>query len=311
MLRELRAADIPQLLPLLDEHFPEEQRLLGWRPAVFERIVRELYRWHVRFLLGLLSVVGRPVYRFYVLDAQGQIAATTLLTYQARAGFVSMVMVDTPFRRRGYARQLLEAATVETRRRHRPYLVLEVLVSNAPARQLYDSAGFRPLQRKEYWVREPSAGGPPPLAGSSELRDLRRADRAPVLALAAAALPPAVAEVLPAEPGQMFMTRSVVAGLGAESKTWVAPREGAPSGFIRATVSEAMEAGHLSCPILASSLPDATADQLVAAACAWIGSGGPRRILAEVPVEDHRAREVLSRAGFRVAFALDTLVRTL
>ncbi|MCI4335834.1 MAG: GNAT family N-acetyltransferase [Thermoplasmata archaeon] len=312
MLRDFQARDIPQLLPLLEQHFPDEQRLLGWRPEVFDRVVGGLYRWPVRFVIGFLALVGKPVYRCFVMEVDGRLAATTLLTYRRRAGFVSAVMVDTPFRRRGYARALLEAAARETRRRHRPYLALDVLVTNTPARHLYDETGFEPLARHEFWVREPNAvvGRTVP-ASPSEVRPLRRSDQGVLVALAERIVPEPVREVLPIDPSEMFVSRSIVAGLGSASETWVAPRDGLAGGFVRATISEAMESAHLTCPLLAPRLADAAADQLVAAAIAWVSNQGPRRILTEVAVDNLRAREVLTRAGFHVAFALDTLVRKL
>lgn len=311
MLRDLRARDIPQLFPLLDRHFPEEQRLLGWRPTVFNDVIRDLYRWHIQLVVRLAAAFGRPIYRCFVVEVDDHLAATTLLTYAPRAGYVSTVMVDDPYRRRGLARQLLEAAAAETRRRDRRYLVLDVLESNAPARRLYETAGFRLLRRQEYRSLEygPADGVPGP--ASEVVRGWQRADRKPIVALAQQSVPPDVAEVLPVDTAQLFVRRAIVAGLRSEAELWVAPQAPPPLGFVRATTSEVMESANLTCPILAPSLDDRLADQLIATAVAWTKGRGARRMLCEVPDTNARARAVLARAGFTVPFATLTLVRDL
>lgn len=311
MLRDLRATDIPQLFPLLDRHFPEEQRLLGWRPAVFNDVLCDLYRWHIQLVVRLTAAFGRPIYRCYVVEVDGHLAATTLLTYAPRAGYVSTVMVDDPYRRRGFARRLLEAAATETRRRHRRYLVLDVLESNAPARRLYETAGFRLLRRQEYRSLEYAPSRPVPAPPADGVRPLRRADRGPIAALAGQGVPAAVAEVLPVDTAQLFVRRAVVAGLRSEAELWVAPHDPPAQGFVRATTSAVMESANLTCPILSPSLDDRLADELIAAAVAWTQGRGARRMLCEVPDSNERARSVLARAGFTVPFATLTLVRDL
>lgn len=311
MIRDLTAADIPHLFPLLDRHFPEEQRLLGWRVTIFNDVLRDLYRPHIQLVVRLVALFGRPIYRCFIVDVGGQLAATTLLTYTPRAGYVSTVMVDDPYRRRGFARQMLEAAATETRRRHRRYLVLDVLESNAPARHLYETAGFRLLRRQEYRSLELDAATPGPRGGPPGVRALRRSDREPIVAIARQALPPAVAEVLPIDPRQMFVRREVIAGLRSVAEVWVAPAQGPAQGFVRATSSEVMESANLSCPVLAPALDDAAADALVAAGVQYARDHGARRLLCEVPDSNDRARAVLARAGFTVPFATLTLVRDL
>lgn len=311
MIRDLRPADLPHLYPLLERHFPAEQRLLGWRPAVFNDVLHDLYRPHVQFLVRLVALFGRPIYRVFVVAVDGRLAATTVLTYTARAGYVSTVMVDDAFRRRGFARRLLEAAAAEARRRRRRSLVLDVLETNEPARRLYERAGFRLLRRQEYRALEltgPPTGAP---ASAARVRPLRRSDQARILATARRALPPAVAEVLPIEPRQMFLRREVLAGLRSAAEVWVAPVDGPALGFVRLTMSEVMVAANLSCPVLDPSLDEPSAEALVATAVGRARGRGAQRILCEVPDSNERVRALLARAGFSVPFTTLTLVREL
>jgi ribosomal protein S18 acetylase RimI-like enzyme len=55
--------------------------------------------------------------------------------------------VDPRYRGRGIARSLLAAALQTAAARKRALLRLEVRVDNTPARRLYESAGFEPIER--------------------------------------------------------------------------------------------------------------------------------------------------------------------
>ena len=117
MLRELKVGDTPRFLVLLKNNFPEEEALMGTRPEGVTRIVRRVFRWDTRFFLGLLRLLGRSFFRFYVIEADHQVVATTFLSFSEKSGYVSMVVVDPARRRQGLARRLLEQARVATVRR--------------------------------------------------------------------------------------------------------------------------------------------------------------------------------------------------
>ncbi len=309
MLREFSRRDIPELLPLLERHFPEENALLGWQAPTYYRLIHRFYRWDARLILGFLSALGRSVYRFFVIEDDHRLAGTTLLTFTSRAGYVSTVMVDTPHRRRGYAKRMLAAAIDATRATGRRYLVLDVLATNAPARALYSTLGFRLLRRVAFLVRErpaPSAPGPAPPAGT--VRSFRPRDKRALLSAASAVTPAAVAEVLPPEAGQFGVSEMVVRALDSVSEAWVAPALGTPQAFVRATVSHGVVAGHLTSPLLGPTVDDAAAGALLAEAVAWVDARGVGRIVSEVPDHNVRARRQLEALGFHEAFPVETLV---
>src|SRR5262249_34514722 len=154
MLRPIRRDDVPEIFPLLARNFPAEHELLGWDRAVFERILRGLFRPGPRLALGLLRLVGRSPFELLMLDDGGRLAAGTLLTFPGRVGYVSTVFVDPPFRRRGYAQRLLAIADARARARGRRQMVLDVLEENAPARALYAKLGYRRLRGMSHLVVE-------------------------------------------------------------------------------------------------------------------------------------------------------------
>ncbi|HYK93627.1 MAG TPA: GNAT family N-acetyltransferase [Thermoplasmata archaeon] len=307
MLREFTPGDLPELLDLLGRHFPEEDALLGRKPESYRRIVERIYRPHYRFAIGLLRVLGRPLYRFFVIEADRRIAATTIVTFPARAGYVSTVMVDTPYRRRGYARRLLREAASVTRRSHRRYLVLDVLTHNTAARALYDSLGFEWLRRQAYMVRE----FPPPaepLAATPGVRSFRRGDARSLVGVAAAALPPLVSEVLPPSEAQFQARDPISDALESETAAWVVDGSGSAEAYVGATVSRSVLSANLTAPVVGPGVDESRAGALVATALCWIQDRHVPRVLSEVADHNVRGRRALEAQGFREAFGMDTLL---
>ena len=309
-IRDLRAGDAPQLYEFLRRDFPEEKRLLGMRPEGFDRVVHRIFRWDARLALGLLRLVGRPVFRFFVLESDGRLVATTLLTFGTRAGYLSLVAVDPGYRRRGYAQLLAERSRRATVARHRPYLALDVLATNAPARALYAKLGFRPLRSASFMVLEdpqPRAAGAPPVRG---LRPFRPTDAEPLAAIVRAEKPPEVESVLPTSPADIAGSEWVGRVLASESAAWVLDDGRGPVAWVAATASPATEAAQLSAPIVGWSADPAAAAGLVVTAGAWCAARRAPRLAAVIPEENRRGRAALETAGFHDAIATWTLYRS-
>lgn len=311
MLRDLRASDAPHVLRFLHDEFPEEEALLGIRPDGFERIVRRVYRWDTRAVLALLRAVGRPVFRFFVVAEEGRIVATTLLTFPEGAGYVSMVVVDPARRRQGHARRLLEEARRATARRGRPFVVLDVLESNAPARGLYESIGYRTLRSTGYFVRDGPAvaGTPSPPGGSEAIRPFARDDARPLAEIAQRNAPPEVARVLPVRPADLLGSDWVGRVMSTVSAAWVIDRGRGPEAHLSASRSPATEAGHLSAPIVSDTSEAADVAALIRTATDWLAAQGAARSVAMVPEANRRGRAALEAAGFTHAIGILTLYR--
>jgi ribosomal protein S18 acetylase RimI-like enzyme len=307
--RDLRAADAPRLLQLLKNEFPEEEALLGTRPEGYVEITRRVFRWDTRIVLGFLRLVGRPIFRFFVVEEADQIVATTLLTFGQRAGYVSMVVVDPAHRRRGLARTLLNRALSATRSRGKPYIALDVLAANTPARTLYESLGYRPLRAASYLVNEAPASRrlmPPPIPG---LRAFRPSDAGPLAAIVRREKPPEVEAVLPTSPGEITGSAWVGKLLRSELAAWVLDDGQGPLAWVGASVSSATEAAHLTQPIVDASVTPERARALVETAVAWCAARRAPRVLAVLPQENLHGRAALKGAGFRDAIPTFTLYR--
>ena len=310
MLREFRRADAPRFFQLMAANFPEEGALLEYRAEAFEAVVRRLYRPDVRFLLRLLDALRHPVVRFFTLDVDGALAGTAILTFSEGAGFVSTVMVDDRYRRQGYAKKLMQACQDVARRAGRRYLVLDVLSDNHGARSLYDGLGFLALRRQSYFSLElAQAAAPSEVENPPGIRPMRRRDGPALVHLAISQSPALVQQVLPTRRRDFFVPAIVVRGLESETTAWVVDRGQGVEGFVRATDSSATQAGHVTVPLLAPSVPPELASALLECAIGWVARRDHRKVVASAARDNVNGVRTLEARGFREAIPMETLYR--
>jgi ribosomal protein S18 acetylase RimI-like enzyme len=309
MLRQFRRGDVDQLYPLLQRHFPGENELLGFRPEAFHEIVRKIFRPHIQLLMALANMVRRPFAKFFVIETDGHLAATTLLTFTPTTGYVSMVMVDDPYRRRGYAKRLLETAAKESRRAGRSWVVLDVLSDNAPAKHLYDEIGYRTVASMTFQTADfagPIPTGPaPPLP--TGIRPLARGDGDRLTEISNEERPAEYRKILPAYPRQFFVSPLVAMGLESDTEAWVIDRGQGAEGFVRATTSPATEAGNLTAPLIGPDVPPELAQQLVGYAVDWVRRRKVTRVATEIPEHAVRGLAALTSVGFTPKLHAETM----
>ncbi|HTZ62190.1 MAG TPA: GNAT family N-acetyltransferase [Thermoplasmata archaeon] len=308
ILRDLRKSDGPRLYDLLKIGFPEEEALMGSTPEGLAKVTKRVYRWDVQFVLRLARLFGRPIFRFFVIEDGGQIVATTILGFPERAAYISTVMVDSAYRRRGYAQALLEKCRTTARAARRKYLVLNVLRPNAPAIALYERLGYRRLaDGGAFLAREATV---PVTGGRSEaVRPYRKADARGLAEIARRATPPEVLEVLPVNPSSIRVSGWVDRALESSSSGWVVDRGHGAEAFLSASVGGISTAAHCSEPIIGEGVgPDEVA-ALVRTAVEWCSARGAPRILARAAFANTRGRAALTGGGFREALTDWTLYR--
>jgi ribosomal protein S18 acetylase RimI-like enzyme len=308
-IRELKREDGPQVLRFLKTEFPTEEAVLGTRPEGFEEIFRRVFRWDARLILGTLRLFGRSPFHFFVVEEDGRIVATTILSFSGPTGYLSMVVVDPAYRRRGYAQALLERARTTALRSRRQFVALDVLVNNAPARTLYERVGYRPLRSTSFLAHDDAtvfSGARPP----SGIREFRSSDARAIVTVARQGSPPEVEKVLPTDESMIRGSRLANRVLISETAAWVVDRGRGPEGWIRGVVSQATEAGHFAAPIVGPSVEPELALDLVRTAGAWCASRGVRRLATEVPESNLRGRAALEGGGFHEAFQTATLYRS-
>jgi GNAT superfamily N-acetyltransferase len=124
------------------------------------------------------------------LECGGSLAATaTAVCYERRLAWIGMVLTDPAYRRRGFARQLMEHAIVALTAREMEWIKLDATDAGAP---LYRQLGFEPECGIERWASAAAQSAVPAmsdLSWQSRCSALDRqafgADRAHLLALLA------------------------------------------------------------------------------------------------------------------------------
>jgi GNAT superfamily N-acetyltransferase len=132
MIRCLTADDIPRALQLASEE--------GWNQTAAD--------WKMLLELSPDLCFG--------IEQESQLAATTtLICYGKRLAWLGMVLTRPEFRRRGFARMLVEHALAQADRLGIPTVKLDATGQGQP---LYESLGFSPEQEIQRWSR--SAASP-------------------------------------------------------------------------------------------------------------------------------------------------------
>jgi len=309
MIRDVRRADSPYLFDLMTREFPEESALLGNRPEGFQRIVRRVFRWDTRLIIGLFRLFGRRLFRFLVVEVDGRLVAMTMVSFPQVSAYVSNVVVDPAYRRRGFAKRMLEEARLTAKRSHRKYIALDVLENNTRARTLYEAIGYRALRTKTHYVHESPTVFGTARPSNPAIRPYRRGDAPALVEIVRRQTPPTVEEILPTSP-----TRFAVSGfqnrmLASEEAAWVVDRGEGVEAHISATVSVAFDAAHLGPPVLSESVDAELAGALVRTAGAWVALRKSTRILSQLSDDNVRGRAALEAAGFHRALGSSTLYR--
>src|SRR5215472_2914429 len=112
-----------------------------------------------------------------VLLLDGSPVALALVALRGRESRLAAMGVNAPVRSRGAGRELLRGLLDDARKRGDRRMRLEVFESNAPARALYESAGFRTISRLVGWNLPAasaclSAVSHASAAGAGELREV-------------------------------------------------------------------------------------------------------------------------------------------
>lgn len=306
MLRSFRSSDLPAYFRLMVSEFPKETPLLGWRYEPFARIVRRLERWDFRFVLGLMRLIGRPVFQVWVLEQDGTLAASAIESFGPVSAYVASVVVAPAYPRRGFAKRILSACHETARRSKKKFVVLDVLDDNAGAIALYDSLGYRPVGHASHFVRQSSTPPPEPPA-SVQRRAFEAKDGAAIAEIVGSFLPDSRSEVQPVRASDFALAPALVRALDSQTSSWVVDPGGGVIAWVRATVSPAMEAGHISAPVVGENVDASELRGLLDTAVRWALANGAVRLLAEVVDENARGAEALRNAGFEITYGSRTL----
>ena len=315
MLRSFRRSDIPEYLELYRKYFPEEARILLTDAGAFGKVIERAFRLRVQFLVQLLRLLGRPVGHFYAEEIDGHLAGTSFLFFTGPTGYIGSVVVDERYRGRGIAKKFLAESEAATARRGRPYVALEVFSNNAPAKKLYESAGYKRIRQGIWCYRDLGEGHPPlPMAGGVtppyEIRAFRKSDGDALAGIARSHQPELDRVVRPVGPRDFLVAPILAQLLGGETEAFVLTRAGVPVGFTRTTAGSTSASGNLVSPVLDDAVPLEVALALVDRALnGFARYPNIRRVVCEGPDDLPRVRALLEARGFVRDLPIETLAK--
>lgn len=130
-LRELAWTDIPDLVALESEAFPDD----AWSEASW---------WG--------ELAGRPRRDYVVVHREGELAACAGVDHGGQVADLMTITVAPAHRGSGLGTELLDELEARATARGAEALMLEVRADNAPARALYDRRGYDVLNvRRGYY----------------------------------------------------------------------------------------------------------------------------------------------------------------
>ena len=125
--------------------------------------------WPAAEFLKILALPGAFGVVVHAEEPVGMLAAWTA----ADEAEILTLAVTPAARRRGFARDLVNAAVAEAGRRGARAMFLEVAAGNQPARALYQGAGFKQTGRRRNYYRSPDGGAEDALVLRLELLPAR------------------------------------------------------------------------------------------------------------------------------------------
>jgi GNAT superfamily N-acetyltransferase len=164
-VRPLRADDIPAVVEFAvrawQPVFESFQQVMG--PAIFRRVYRD---WRADQARAVAETCREHLGRSWVAEAGGRPAGFVVLVLRDRDGLASgeieMVAVDPRQQNQGIGLALVEHAVAEIRRLGLPLAEIGTGgdPGHAPARHVYEKAGFTAVPQVRYYqALGPAAGG--------------------------------------------------------------------------------------------------------------------------------------------------------
>jgi len=176
LIRDFRKSDMDDLLDLLPKSFAEEFEVTGFDPDHVRQMVNQLFGIFGRIFLGLTTLFGRESVKFLVAEVDNRVVGTTIVNNDRRVGYISTVMVNPDYRRKGIATMLMGSAVDYIGKRKMNKAVLHVVSTNIPAKNVYSKLGFIEFENITHLVGEIDSLSRPENTGKVLVRPFQNSD---------------------------------------------------------------------------------------------------------------------------------------
>jgi ribosomal protein S18 acetylase RimI-like enzyme len=306
VFREIRRADLPTFSKVIHFGIGKLEHETGLDEGA-EAMFRMLSRWSVWLLFGFLKLIGRPFVRIWVAVDGARVVGTGTLIMLPKAGYVAGMSTDPEFRRRGVASRVLALEQVETVRRGRGWIVLDVESENETAIRVYRKAGYRDAGRYTWYTR---MGIPPDSAPSPDsTAAATKAEMKGFVPKLDASRGADLRTALPADLRMLSHNELLVRGPRTQVRTWIRPSSGPTPSSVRAYFVPSTKMGAYFPTV---GTPEPKPEELTAllgAATEWLRPQAPKRCIAVLAEPVGAAGAALERAGFAPVVSSTLMVR--
>jgi len=311
LIRDFRKSDLDELLRLLPICNAEEFSASGFDPDHIRGMVNRLYGWRGRFLLGLMRLFGRKPFKFFVAEADGKLVGTTIVEDRGNTSWISAVMVDPDYRRRGIAMRLMTDALGYVRANGKKRAALGVLSTNVPAIDLYSKLGFKAFEHRGYFVGDTDSFLAPQNVSGVVIRPFRNDDLEDVYQLIVASEDAARLKIYDFRKSNLRTPRFGGFRSASELK-FVALYDGAIVGYAETSYTTPREVARIGfVHVNAAGRRLKVESLLVNAARSEVEKAGVYRFRIIVPMTQSELLEAVRALGFKEAFIVDGMASEL
>ena len=146
-VREFAWRDVERIFQIATGAFQQDFEILGSEKETFKRGLApyRIGKW-------IQKITRNEYFKFYVGEINGKVVAVILVIKGAHYWYITTLMVDEKYRRRGYGREILTFACTTMCSGGCERLILHVPEDNTAARTLYQSLGFQFFEKLiNYW----------------------------------------------------------------------------------------------------------------------------------------------------------------
>jgi ribosomal protein S18 acetylase RimI-like enzyme len=309
LIRDLRRSDLSDLLGLLPVCFTKEFEISGLDPDHVAGMVNRGFGRTGALILWLLRLFGKEPGKFLVAEADGKIVGTAFVNNRGKSGYISSVMVNPDYRRKGIATTLMTSALNYIRRRKKARAVLHVDSTNDSAKSLYVKLGFKTFEHSAYFVRETNPMQAPENAFGVKIREFQKHDLDAVYNLIEASEDPNSLRIFDFTKKDLktpFLQR--IFGFATQKKL-VAVLDNRIVGYAEASYTTPKEAGRIgSIHVNSEDRSLGIEKLLIETANNEIAEAGIRRIRLSAPTAKQELIETVKNLGFKEVLVMDAMV---
>jgi len=309
VIRDFRKEGFDDMLACAKTSFTEEFEIEGFDPEVWRKLAKWRFSIVGKTLFGFLKLFDKEPMKFFVAEVNGKVVGTTMVSKRGNTGYVNAVMVHSDFRRKGIATQLMKAAIDYVQKRRLARVILRVISTNNPAKNLYQKMGFKKFDNLLYLTVNIDSLQIPRSAERIQARGFQNSDLDEVYELIKTLRDPNWLKIY--DFGKNELKTPLLNRIAPMStlKRIVAVKDHKIVGYAPVSYTTAKEAGRItSVDVFPELISKGVGDELIRMSVDFVKPSGTKTVLVSVPSERKELIERLLALGFEKRLAIEGMV---